>query len=57
MTTTSIAVRVPPSIADALEALARQSRQQTGDNTTRADIVRQAIDEHLKRQAKTPDTP
>ena len=49
---TSIAVRVPADIADALEALARQQRLQTGDSVTRAAIVRQAIDDYLKRQQK-----
>ena len=45
-----LTIRVPVETADRLEEMARQHRQQTGDQTGRADLVRQAIDDFMKRQ-------
>jgi predicted transcriptional regulator len=57
MKSTPMTIRLPTDQAHALEELARQQRQQTGELINRVDLIREAVAEYLKRQAKTPDTP
>jgi predicted DNA-binding protein len=46
----TITVRVPASVRDRLEALAKEQRKKTGDPVPVSDLVREALEDYLKRR-------
>lgn len=46
---TSITVRVPVSLRDQLEELAKEQRRRTGDPVPVSDLVRDALKEYVER--------
>lgn len=46
----TITVRVPTSVRDRLDALAKEERKKTGEPVPVSDLVRDALDEYLKRR-------
>lgn len=47
----NIAARVDKRISDALEEIARERRQATGDDLRKADIIREALEEYVRKAA------
>lgn len=47
----NIAARVDKRISDALEEIARERRQATGDDLRKADIIREALEEYVRKTA------
>lgn len=46
----TITVRVPASVRDRLDELAKEQRKRTGDPVPVSDLVREALEEYLKRR-------
>jgi len=45
----TVAARVDKRVSDALEEIARQRRQKTGDDVRKADVIREALEECVRQ--------
>lgn len=46
----NIAARVDKRISDALDEIARQRRQASGDDLRKADLIREALEDFVKKE-------